>query len=406
MEFEENQNPQAVKSARNVSLIGYAILIAASFFILGNRWSDIVSSDSTDSSNEEITTSLPDDLNYESVEEIYDVLKQKYDGELSANELLNGIKHGLARAAGDDYTVYLDEDEAQTFRDDLNGTFTGIGAEIGLDEEQLIIVAPLSGFPAEQAGVRAQDRIMEIDGERTTGMSVEEAVSLIRGEAGTDVSLTLLRNSRRVDLTITRAAITIPSVEYEILEGNVGYIQLSRFAEDTTQLMNDAAQEMRSRNVNGIILDLRNNSGGFLNASVDVLDFWIDSQVVVEQRSGGEVTQALTTGRGASLGDIPTVVLINQGSASASEIVAGAMQDYDKATLIGQTTFGKGSVQSLEELDGGGVLKVTIARWFTPNGNNIDESGITPDEEVEITEEDFEAERDPQRDRAVELLRN
>ncbi|MDX1766021.1 MAG: S41 family peptidase [Candidatus Saccharimonadales bacterium] len=403
MERDENIQPEIDKSSRTINLIGYGVIIAVSFFILGNRWTDIFNRDSNQS-EVVVSEGLPEDLDFSSAEELYDILKKRYDGELSETALLDGIKEGLARASGDSYTVYLNEEEAQTFRDDLNGTFTGIGAEIGLEEERLIIVAPLAGFPAEKAGLRPQDIILEIDGEDTFGMSVEEAVSKIRGEKGTSVILTVFRTDTRLEIEITRDEIVVPSVDTEILDNDIGYIRLSRFAEDTTTLMNQAAQEMLSQNVKGIILDLRNNSGGFLNASVDVLDLWIDSQVVVQQRRGEIVNQELRTKRGAILGQIPTVVLINEGSASASEIVAGAMQDYEVATLVGQQTFGKGSVQSLEELDGGGVLKVTIARWYTPSGNNIDESGITPSEIVEFTEEDFESESDPQRDRAVEIL--
>jgi len=405
MDFdEENIKPELEKSARRINMIGYAVIIAVSFFILGNRWTDIFNQDSTTEPEIVATEGLPGDLDFSSAEELYDILKNKYDGDLNESELLDGIKEGLARASGDSYTVYLNAEDAKSFKDDLNGTFTGIGAEIGLENDRLIIVAPLTGFPADKAGLRPKDVILEIDGEDTLGMSVEEAVGKIRGEKGSTVTLTIFRGDSRLDKEITREEIVIPSVEAEIRDDNIGYIRLSRFAEDTTALMNDAAQQMLSNNVKGIILDLRNNYGGFLNASVDVLGLWIDSKVVVEQRRGEILNDQLVAGRGAILGDFPTVLLVNEGSASASEIVAGAMQDYKAATLVGMQTFGKGSIQSLEELSGGGVLKVTIARWYTPSGNNIDESGISPDEAIEFTEEDFETDSDPQLDKAVEIL--
>lgn len=349
---------------------------------------------------------LPDDLSYESIENLYDVLRRNYDGELTEGQLLDGLKEGLAHATGDPYTVYLNGEKAQQFEDDLNGTFTGIGAELGLEDELLTVIAPLDGFPAQKAGLRPQDTILAIDGEDTFNITIEEAVSKIRGEEGTDVTLSILRGEgERLDITITRAEIKLPSVEYEVLEGNVGYVQVSRFGDDTVELAKEAANSLKGQGVRGVVLDLRNNSGGFLQGAVDVAGIWLNNKVVVEQRRGEKVIDSLTTGRSPLLEGVPTVVLINEGSASASEIVAGALQDHKAATLVGKTSYGKGSVQSLEHIrDDDGILKVTIARWFTPNGNNIDKEGIRPDIEAEFTEEDYENDTDTQRDRALEVL--
>jgi len=389
------------KSIAVSAAIGWAVIIALCGFVLGNRWPDIHQAlfDSGPASSQ-----LPDDLTYDEIEELYDILRRDFDGDLSLEQLLDGLKTGLAEATGDPYTVYLNEEESAQFLSDLNGTFTGIGAELGLDGDRLIIVAPLSGFPAEKAGLRAQDSIIKINGQDTHGLKVEAAVSTIRGPAGTDVTLTILRGNEQFDVTITRAAITVPSVTSEIRDG-IGILTISRFAEDTVKLAQAAARDFKSADVRGVVLDLRNNSGGFLSGAVEISGLWLDGDVVVQQRRGEEVTDTENAPRSAALKGLPTVVLINQGSASASEIVAGALQDHEVVrVLVGVTSFGKGSVQELENLPSGGTLKITIARWYTPGGHNIDKEGIKPDIKVELTEEDIDAGRDAQLERALDEL--
>jgi carboxyl-terminal processing protease len=319
--------------------------------------------------------------------------------------LLNGLKSGLAQSTGDTYTEYLNAEEAKEFNNDLNGTFSGIGAELSREKEQLVIVAPISGYPAEEAGLRAQDAILEIDGEPTYDLSLTEAVNKIRGPAGTEVELTIGREGvGQETYKITREDIKIPSVEYEVKDG-IGYLEISRFAEDTVNLSKEAAQSFKDQNVKGVVLDMRNNPGGLLDAAVDISSLWLDEgEVVLEEQRGGEVIKSYRATGNNILSGIPTVVLVNEGSASASEIVAGALADNGAAKLVGQQTFGKGSVQTLEPISSGGVLKVTIARWFTPGGRNIDKEGIKPDKVVEMTIEDYEADRDPQQQAAIELL--
>ena len=398
-----NRPAKPVKSITLSAAIGWAVLIALLAFVIGNRWTDI---EDKFFSSHQAGLSLPEDMDYSEVEELYDILRREFDGQLTLEQLLDGLKDGLASAAGDPYTVYLNEEESNQFLSDLNGTFTGIGAELGLDDnDRLIIVAPLGGFPAEKAGLRPQDVITAINGEDAAGIKIEEAVSKIRGEAGTDVTLTIFRGGDRFDVTITRAEITIPSVEWEIQDG-IGILTVSRFADDTVGLAQKAAREFISAGVEGVVLDLRNNSGGFLSGAVDIAGLWLNKdQVVVQQRRGEEVMDTQKASNGAVLGNLPTVVLINQGSASASEIVAGALKDHNKATILGVTSYGKGSVQELERLPSGGTLKVTIARWYTPNGHNIDESGIEPDIEVELTEKDIENNNDRQLERAKAELK-
>ncbi|MDZ7785592.1 MAG: S41 family peptidase [Candidatus Saccharibacteria bacterium] len=351
---------------------------------------------------------LPEDLSYDEVETVYDSLRTNFDGELSEDELLEGLKNGLVKASGDPYTEYLDEEEATSFEEGLSGSFTGIGAELGKDEQSIVIVAPLSGFPAEKAGLQPRDVIAEINGENAYDISISEAVDKIRGEKGTTVELTIIRGeTERIEVEITRDEITIPSVEYEVREDNIGYIKISRFGTDTTGLVNDAATELMNQDVESIIVDVRGNPGGLMDASVAVASLWVDSgEVIVDQRRSDESVETERVSGNSVFGDIPTVVLINEGSASASEILAGALHDHGKATLIGEKTYGKGSVQRLIEFGDGSELKVTVARWFTPNGRNIDEEGIEPDQKVERTIEDFEADRDPQLDAALKELKN
>lgn len=356
--------------------------------------------------NRPIASGLPDDLDYREVEQVYDSLRRNFDGELQVEELITGLKDGLTAAAGDPYTEYLDNEETENFDGELSGTFTGIGAELSREEEFIVIVAPLEGYPAEKAGLRPKDIIAEIDGESAYNISVNEAVSKIRGEAGTTVKLTIIRNNtEKLTVEIKREKINVPSVKYEILDGNIGYLKITRYGTDTAQLSREAASEFQTKQVKGVILDLRSNPGGLLEAAVDVSSLWLKSgDIVLEEKRGDEVVRTLRARGNALLGQTPTVILINEGSASASEITAGALKDHGKATLIGAKTYGKGSVQQLIDFNDGTKLKVTIARWFTPAGKNIDKEGIEPDKVVERTEKDFAAKKDPQRDAAIAEL--
>lgn len=346
---------------------------------------------------------LPSNLDYTSVEQVYDTLRRDFDGKLDSKKLLDGLKSGLVSAAGDTYTEYLTKEEAKEFDEQLNGTFSGIGAELSKDEKgNLTVISPISGFPAEKAGVKPKDIIVEIDGNTTNGMSVNDAVSKIRGPVGTKVKLRVVRGtSEDLSFEIVREQITTPSVESKTLDGNIGYLKISRFSEDTLALATKAASEFKQAKVKGVILDLRNDPGGLLDVSVGVSNLWLEKGKNILQEKRDEVVIKSYTSKGTPvLNGVPTVVLINEGSASASEIVAGALHDNNVAKLIGVKSFGKGSVQQLEKLPDGGVLKVTIARWFTPAGININKEGIKPDVEVKLSDEDAKAKRDPQLDAA------
>ncbi len=349
---------------------------------------------------------LPEDLDYSSIEHVYDQLRVNYDGKLDVDTLLDGLKTGLAQSTGDSYTEYLNREDAKSFDDELNGTFEGIGAELSKEDNLIVIVAPIKGFPAAKAGLKPRDIITAINDEPATNLTVTEAVSKIRGPAGTNVKLTVVRDRKQeLEFDITRESIKLPSLNYEMLSGNIGYIELSRFSDDTATLAEKAAKDLKNQGAKGIILDMRGNPGGLLDAAVDVSSLWLDKgETVLEEKRGGVTIKTYRSSGGNTFKSMPTVVLINEGSASASEIVAGALSDHNAATLIGQKSFGKGSVQGLEQIASGGILKVTIARWYTPNGHNIDKQGIEPKIKVEISKKQLEQGKDPQKQSAINFL--
>lgn len=351
-----------------------------------------------------VNKSLPAKLDYSSVDTVYKSIKDNYDGQLDEAKLLDGLKSGLARAAGDPYTEYFNAKDAKEFYGELDGTFEGIGAQLGKDKDGNIeVIAPLSGFPAEKAGLKPKDLIAEIDSKTTSGMAIDEAIKLIKGPAGTVVKLTIVRAGSAQEISITRALITIPSVKSEVKDG-IGVLTISRFGDDTSNLATAAAQDFKAKNVRAVILDLRNDPGGLLEAAVSVSSLWLNNKTVLTERRDKTVIQTYESRGEAILAGLPTVVLINAGSASASEITAGALRDNNAATLIGEKSYGKGSVQQPINLVDGSLLKVTVARWYTPSGKNIDKEGITPDQVVTITETDVKAGADPQMAAAISKL--
>ncbi len=350
----------------------------------------------------------PDTIDASSLNDIYALMQRNFDGSIDAGAALEGAKKGLVAAGGDPYTVYMNAGESKALNDDLSGKLSGIGAEIGIKNNVLTVVAPIAGAPAEKAGIRAMDLIAKINSEDTTGMSVDTAVSKIRGKAGTTVKLTILHTGalETAEITITRADLTVPSVKWSMKDGGVGYIQISTFGTDTSALIQKAASELKTQGAAKVVLDLRNDGGGYLDAGVAVASqFLPDGKTVVSERTSGKTVDTLNSQGGGALAGLPLVVLINGGSASASEIVAGALHDNGVAKLVGEKSFGKGSVQEMKQLPGGAQLKVTVAHWYTPKGVNINKEGIKPDAEVKLSNEDYNASRDPQLNKALEMLK-
>lgn len=345
-----------------------------------------------------------DDVDLSSVETTFRALKANYDGTLDDKTLIEGANKGLVEAAGDEYTLYLNSKEVIEFNNDLSGTIGGgIGAEISLRNNNVTVVRVLKSNPAEKAGIMAGDTVLKVNDQPTAGWTVDQAVKQIRGESGTTVKLEIQRGSEVKEFTVTRAIISNPSVDSTIT-GKLGVLTISRFDSQTGALALAAAREFKNKGVTAVILDLRGNGGGYVDAAQDVASLWLDNKVVVTERKGTKIEEEVKTGSTPILQGLKTVVLVNASSASASEIVAGALQDYKVATLVGEKTFGKGSVQKLVDLLGGAQLKVTVAKWYTPNGKNISKEGISPDTTVTLTQADLDASKDPQLDAAKKEL--
>lgn len=324
----------------------------------------------------------------------------------TAQERVWGAIQGLAASYGDPYTVYMPPEEAKLFHDDITGNFEGVGMELGSGPEGVLtVIAPLKGTPADKAGILSGDQIVMIDEKPTDGVTPEEAVKLIRGPKGTTVTFRILRGGEAKTISVVRDVINVPTIETK-LENGIFTISFYSFTANSADLFRNALKEFRNSGSTKLIVDLRGNPGGYLDAAVDIAGSWLSkgTAVVTEDYKGNkENVVHRSLGQGGVPEGTKTVILINKGSASASEILGGALQDAGAATLIGTKSFGKGSVQELIDL-GGGSLKVTIARWLTPNGTSISDGGLTPDIFVDMTEEDFKAGKDPQKDRAVEFL--
>ncbi len=340
--------------------------------------------------------------------ELWQVVKEKYvEGEIDESELFTGAKKGLVAGLGDDYSTFMTKEESESFLNDLSGQFDGIGAEVAIRNGNLTVVAPLPNMPAENSGVRAGDIIIHIDSQSVEGMTLNQAVSLIRGEKGTLVVLSIIhKDGTKEDIYIMRNTIIYHSLSYEVREDKIGYIRMIRFNDDVANLFAQVVDEFLKQDVQGIIFDLRNNPGGYMNMAIDVASYWTGQKNIVIEKYRDELNTKNHIGNNeAKFVDIPTVILVNAGSASASEIVAGALQDYGLAILVGEKTFGKGSVQEMSYLSDGSYVKITISKWYTPKGNSIDKEGILPDIEVEYTSNDYNQGIDPQLNKALELLK-
>jgi len=408
------------KSKIIVSIILAAVILVFSFgggFYLGqSRSNNLVSKwlekplaySGPLSNNQGSTASLSKDVDFNLYWEVWQDLKTNFvdKNKIKDKEMFYGSLKGLAASLGDPYTLFMDPTTTKEFNADLAGTFEGIGAEVGLRNEVVTIIAPLEGSPAAKAGLQAGDKILAIDGKSVLGLSVDEAVKLIRGPKGTKVTLNIMRgkNDKPKDYVVTRDLIVVKSVKTEMRKDGIYVIKVSNFNDDTQGLFEGAVQDVLTKNPKGLILDLRNNPGGYLETAISMASEWIkEGPVVVEQFNNNRRNENFADGN-ARLASFPTVVLVNGGSASASEIVAGALRDYKKATIVGENTFGKGSVQTLKDLSDGSSLKITIAKWLTPAGDAINEKGIKPDIEVKISQENLNKNLDPQFDRAIQIL--
>ncbi len=346
-----------------------------------------------------------DTLDLGSVQNVYRTLKANYDGTLDSQKLIDGASRGMTAAAGDRYTVFMDKDESTEFAKDLSGEVSGIGAEIGLRSSLPTIVRTIADSPAQQAGMKPGDVIIGVNGESVDGLTTEQVASKIRGEASTSIKVMVRRVQEPKEFTLTRAKLTDKSVRTEIRDG-VGILTISRFDSNTADLARAAALDFKNQGVQSVIVDLRDDGGGYLDAARDVAGLWLEKdKVIIVEKQGDKVTDTIKAAGDPVLAGMKTVVLVNGGSASASEIVAGALQDHGIAKLVGEKTYGKGSVQELINLADGRQLKVTVAKWYTPKGKNITKEGIAPDQSVVMTMADTDAGRDPQLEAAIAAVK-
>ena len=345
-------------------------------------------------------------------------LEEKYvdQSKLDVQKMVYGAIKGMVDSVGDPYTVFFEPETTKKFKEEISGAFGGIGIEIGMKANILTVISPIKDTPAFKAGLRAGDKILKIDGKSTADMNIDEAVGLIRGRAGSKVVLTITdTESATKDVTITRATITVPTVEWEIIERDgkrYAYLQIYQFNQTVDRQFDEAVREILRSDARGLIVDLRNNPGGLLDSAINLAGYFLtEEQLVVSEVFGDGTKNDFTADGNASLQKYPTVILVNGGSASASEILAGAIHDNLKTKIVGEKTFGKGSVQELINQRDNSSLKVTIAKWFTPAGISISDKGIEPDIKVEIPEEDRpnmeigNPEKDPQLQKALDLLK-
>ncbi|XLQ20191.1 MAG: S41 family peptidase [Candidatus Moraniibacteriota bacterium] len=413
-QFEQDFNIQNTKKGSSRILIVFsAIFFSAIFFIVGfsigkKQQAAPVPFDlaviENKAGNEEVDFTLFWD--------VWDLVKEKYvdHDTLEAQDMINGAIDGMLSATGDPYTTFLDEEQFAALNEELNGSFEGIGAEVGIKDNILTIITPLEESPAQIAGLRAGDKVIEIEGETTADLTIDEAVKKMRGEKGTELHLKIFRlegeNTETKDITVIRDTIHIDSIRVEFLDNDIAHVKLMQFGEDTIKEFNKIIAQIRQKESKGIILDVRNDPGGILHTAVVVASKFLPSNavVVMEEDAQDNRTNLYTTGA-HPFEKTPVVILINEGSASASEILAGALRDNrDDVTIVGKQSFGKGSVQELVPTSSSTAAKITVAKWLTPSGEQINEIGIKPDVEIEYTSEDYKNETDPQLDKAIEIM--
>ncbi len=360
----------------------------------------------------------PEDLNFSLFWEALKIAKEDYVSpqKINTQEIIYGAISGMLKSLKDPYTVFFNPEDAKKFLEDVSGSFEGIGAEIGIKKGQLQVIAPLEGSPASKAGLKAGDQIIKIGAVVASELTVEEAVSLIRGARGTEVALTIFRDTwdRAKEIKIERDLIKVPSLKLEFLssgkdgdsEESIAYLKLYQFSQQAASDFSKVSMDILKSPAKKIILDLRNNPGGYLEVAQNIAGWFLNKgEIVVIEDFGQKKEEIIYKAKGnAQLLDYPMVILINQGTASASEILAAALKENHNVTIVGEKSFGKGSVQELKDLSDGSSMKITVANWLTPKRNLIADVGLEPDVKIEITEQDLKEEKDPQLEKAIEII--
>lgn len=409
-----------LRSLRGILVVSILIALGAGFY--GGIWYNRRSTAASDPIIKTVVnkdgTGTTSAVDFSLFWQVWDKLYDKFvdRDKLDAQALVYGAITGMVGATGDPYTNFFPPVESRQFQEQVSGAFSGVGMEIGERDGFITVIAPIKNSPAMRAGVKAGDRVIQIEKESTAGLSVDEAVTRIRGKQGTTVHLTLTREgvADPIELSIVRDIIKIPAVDWKMLDGKVAYVQILSFNANVADAFALAAKELTAQGATSLIIDLRNDPGGLLDQAVDVAGWMLKpDSVVVLERYGNGATDELRANGNARLADLPTIVIINGGSASASEILAGALHDIRNIRLVGEKSFGKGSVQQLDSFYNGSSLKVTVAKWLTPKGTSISETGIAPTDPVAMDPKNPEAStwqigepgKDPQLDRAIDIIR-
>ena len=397
------------KIVRIIIIVVLAVISFGGGFVIGKKSVDTVQIANRVFFNREL--GKPEPIDFSLFWQVLDTIEDKYvdNSKINYKEMLYGAISGMVDSLGDDYTVFMRPDKTETFIKSVSGddSFEGVGMEIGVKNKILTVISPIEGTPAHKAGIQAGDLILKIDEKETDGMTSEEAVGLIRGKKGTEVILTINRNgfNEPKKFTLVRDTIQVPVIKWELKNSDIAYIKIYQFTANLPAKFKSIVAEILKSNAKKIIIDVRNNPGGYLDSAVEISGWFLpkDSVVVKEEFKNGEGYEYKSNGYKA-IQDFPVIILINKGSASASEIMAGALRDIEGIKLVGEKTFGKGSVQQMETFKDESSLKVTIAKWLTPSGVSINEEGLSPDYEIELTENDYNNNYDSHLDKAIELL--
>lgn len=397
-----------IKNALSYLLIAVLFFGAGYYFGAGKK-SELDKVRNLTNTTNAVTTAV----DFEPFWKTWNLINEKYPSasEIDDQARVYGAISGLVQSLDDPYSVFFDPEETKSFEEDISGNFSGVGMEVGIKDRILTVISPLRGTPAFKAGIKTGDKILKIDDKITSDMTIDEAIKLIRGERGTTVTLTIYREGEKEpkEFKIVRDLIDIPTIETELRKDGVFVVTLLSFSATSTELFRQAMIEFSEANSDKLVLDLRGNPGGYLDAAVEMASYFLPKgKTVVVEDYGGNQEQEIYRSKGYDVftENLKFVILIDGGSASASEILAGAMQDYKKAILVGDQSYGKGSVQEVVQITKDTILKVTVAKWLTPNGTSISEKGLTPDHKIELNAKDLEGNKDPQMDKAVELLLN
>jgi carboxyl-terminal processing protease len=355
-------------------------------------------------------TLKPTDVDFSPFWQAWEIVNKKFvsRSEIDNQKLVYGAIEGMVNALGDPYSVFFPPAESKMFQEDMSGNFSGVGMEIGIRNGILTVISPLKGTPAYNAGIKAGDKIIKIGDKITTDLMSDEAARLIRGERGTEVTLTILRDKvqKPLEIKIVRDTIKVPVIDTESKGNGIFVIKMYSFSATSATEFRGALRKFIESGDKKLILDLRNNPGGYLDASIDMASYFLQIGKVVVKEKFADGTEEIYRSKGyGAVNKLPMIILVNEGSASASEILAGALQEHGIAKLVGTKTFGKGSVQEMVPVTGNTSLKITIAKWLTPNGRSISDLGLEPDVKVEITEKDAEKLKDTQLEKAIEMLK-